>query len=213
MRRHGKVKNMKQPESDARLLLPWHVNRTLDGSERTTLDAALESSPDLAAERVWLDSLRQSLKQQHPTRADDAGLDQLMARIAAEKDSGVLSFPSAPALTRSPWRTRGFAIAASIILAQGVLLGTLLVERHDAGNLAPLSGPQVATSGVVLQVVFSEQASEVAIRTALREVHGEIVGGPGALGVYLVRVEQTQALEQLRNKQGVVESAVLEAGK
>lgn len=204
---------MKQSDSDARLLLPWHVNRTLDKSQHAAVDHALEESAELAAEKAWLKSLRQSLKQHGPTRTNDAGLDVLMARIAGERDGSVRPFPSAPAVSRPTWRTRGFAIAASIILAQGVLLGMLLLERDEPGNLAPLGGPRVATGGVMLQVVFREQASEAAIRAALLEARGEIVGGPGTLGVYLVRVDNARALELLRKHSGVVESAALEGGR
>lgn len=216
MQEHQKVNDMKLPDSEARHLLPWHVNRTLSQSEQAAVDAALQESAALAAERDWLAALRQSLQEQAPQRAADAGLDQLMARIAGERNGSVLPFLSTPTPTRSPWRTRGFAIAASIILAQAALLGALLLERNQSAELAPLGGPTAATAGgVILQVTFHEQASEAAIRSALAQVHGEIVGGPGALGVYQIRVAApgVQALETLRARPGVVDSANLEGGR
>ncbi len=213
---YAKVNDMKPSDSEVRQLLPWHVNRTLSKSDQNAVDAALEDSAALAAERDWLAALRQSLQQQTPQRPPDAGLDQLMARIARERDGSVLPIRSTSAQTRSPWRTRGFAIAATVILAQTALLGALLLERNSPDNLMPLGGPTAATvGGVVFQVTFHEQASEAAIRSTLALVHGEIVGGPGALGIYLVRVAApgTQALDTLRARQDVVNSVNLEGGQ
>jgi hypothetical protein len=201
---------MKQPERDEDLLLPWHVNQTLPSDQRKSVDQALAESPTLAAERIWLESLRQDLQQHGPERADDAGLDRLMARIAGERAGTVLPFPSPPVMARPTWRTRGFAIAASIILGQAAVLGLLLHEREQSTPLTPLSGPQTVVDGVLVQVVFSEQASELAIRTALLDAQGEIVGGPGAVGVYLVRLADAEGLERLRRQVGIVESAVQE---
>ena len=203
---------MKEPDQDLRQLLPWHVNGTLDARRRAEVDKALADSEELAAERVWLESLRQKLRQQGPERAEDAGLDILMARIAGEREGSVLPFPAAP-VARPAWRTRGFAIAATIILGQAALLGALLLEREQPGELTPLSGPQAVADGALLQVVFNERASEAAIRAALLEARGEIVGGPGALGVYLVRAEAPNALALLRKRADVVESAVLEEAR
>lgn len=207
---------MKLRNSESRLVLPWHVNQTLSARERSRVEAALEDDPALAAEHLWLQSLRRSVREDDPAtpaRSDETGLDELMALVRAERDHRLTPFPS-PFSRRPGWWTRGYALAASVILAQAVLLGILLMERPEP--LQPLAAKSAPFSGVVLQVVFREQASEGAIRTALRDARGEIVGGPGALGVYRVRVDAADAasaLLRLRQNSAVVENAVMEGGK
>jgi hypothetical protein len=43
--------------------------------------------------------------------------------------------------------------------------------------------------GPLLRVSFREDIREAELRKALADVGGEIVGGPGQLGIYLVRVD------------------------
>lgn len=211
---------MKQRDSDVSQLLPWHVNRTLDEKQSARLDAALEDDPDLASEHLWLQSLRRTLREDTPARSDDTGLDELLARVRAERTNTLKPFPSAaPAPRRPAWLPRGYALAASVILAQAALIGVLVMERDEyalLSFLAPLASKQTATPGVVLQVVFREQASEAAIRAALRDARGEIVGGPGALGVYRIKIAAPgadAALARLRGNGEVVENAVKEGGR
>lgn len=207
--------DMKSTDPQAQLLLPWQVNRTLDEAQRAAMKRELASDATLDAEAAWLASLRHILHEEPPRRADDAGLDTLMARIAAEREGRLVNLPTRPERTRPTWLTRGFALAASIILAQAILLGVAL-EKGGSDLLRPLSGSPQAVQGVHLQVVFREQATESAMRAALISVKGEIVAGPGVLGVYTVRVERQNAeaaLLRLRQNSAVVESALREESK
>ena len=52
--------------------------------------------------------------------------------------------------------------------------------------------------GVVLQINFSPNASEVQIRKLLQSVDGSIIEGPGAIGIYRVRLNlETKNEEQI----------------
>ena len=60
-----------------------------------------------------------------------------------------------------------------------------------------------------MQVQFLPQASEQQIRKLLNEVHAQIVSGPGALGIYTVRVAESDgeaAMQRMHRETGVVES-------
>ena len=74
--------------------------------------------------------------------------------------------------------------AALIIVVQGAVLMNLLSQPEP---IVPLGGP--AAEGVVLQVRFHPDANEARIRALLQQVRGNIVGGPGALGVYRLRLD------------------------
>jgi hypothetical protein len=93
-----------------------------------------------------------------------------------------------------------------MLLAQAAVIGYLVHERNAA--LAPLSG-QPPASGELLQVVFKADATERDIRGLLASVDAELVGGPGALGVYTIRVPAGRAdaaAAALRGRADVVES-------
>ncbi len=80
------------------------------------------------------------------------------------------------------WWRPVLAVAAAVIVLQGALLVGLWT-RPDL--ITPLGG----RAEVVLQVTFAPEATEARIREAVRAVRGTLVGGPGTLGVYLVRLD------------------------
>ncbi len=206
---------MTSHHEELRALLPWYVNGTLDSTTRRELERLLDQSSLLRSELVWLRLVRSQVQEAAPTeqRSPAAGLDTLMALIHAEQ-----------AGTVTPLRRRFFdnwlaqarqlplsmGIAAAIVLSQAVIIGTLL-DRPTPEQIGPLSGGTAAT-GQILQVTFKATATETQIRAVLSSVQGDIVAGPGALGVYAVRVPERQgplALETLRNAGAVVDSVTL----
>jgi hypothetical protein len=202
--------------NDLHALLPWYVNGTLDIASRRAMDQEIAQSPALRSEVVWLRLVRSQIREQPQAdvdqRVNDAGLDTLMALVSAERSGKVVPMPSR--ITRWVQDARRFhlsvGIAAALVLAQAVIIGTLL-DQPAQDPLRALSGGS-ATGGQLLQITFKPQATEAQIRTLLAGVQGEIVAGPGALGVYAVRVPDLQgaaALEKLRNDSTAVDSVVL----
>lgn len=203
-------------EQDARELLPWYINGTLDDSQHGTLESHLQKWPHLRGEVTWLSQLRQQVgaaRHELATQpAAGAGLDTLMALIRAEQSGKVVPLRARQSvwLAAPRWVPAVMGLAASVILAQAVVLGSLLNRPGDA-QLAPLSGGTLAT-GVLLQLTFKPTATEARMRQALAGVQGEMVSGPGALGVYTVRVPDGQgpmALQKLQGDRATVESVVL----
>lgn len=76
----------------------------------------------------------------------------------------------------------GFAPAAPVTIVEP------LGEAADAAGKAER----------VLQVRFHDAADLSAVRAALRAVDAEVIGGPGALGVWRLRVPAAQARHSLR---------------
>jgi anti-sigma factor RsiW len=212
---------MKPDETQVRELLPWYVNGTLDENDHGKLESHLARWPHLHAEAAWLRRLREQVREplydNMVQPSDSAGLEILMARIHAERSGKVL--PLRPARVHGAaaaprWFPAAVGLAASVILAQALVLGWLIGQPGE-GALAPLSG-STAASGTLLQLTFKPSATEARMRQALAAVQGELVSGPGALGVYTVRVPEGQGLAALQKLQGdhtTVESAVLLQGR
>ena len=101
------------------------------------------------------------------------------------------------------------AAAVLVIVIQSVLL--VKMERPEVA-ITSLSGKPAAE--VVLQVRFNPRATESEIRKVLTAVDGEIVSGPGALGIYRITLKDvaadqqdviTKALTRLKDNKSVVE--------
>jgi len=211
---------MKPDETQIRALLPWYVNGTLDESRHGKLESHLGQWPHLRAEMAWLTQLREQVREplyDHTVQPSvSAGLDTLMLRIRAEESGKVVPLRSKrPVWAAAPrWFPAVMGIAASIILAQAVVLGSLM-GQPGRNALTPLSGG-TAAAGTLLQMTFKPSATEARMRQALAAVQGEMVSGPGALGVYTVRVPEGQgpaALQKLQGDRATVESVVLLQGR
>jgi anti-sigma factor RsiW len=176
-------------KNDSRELLAWYASGTLAPEERASVERLLAESPAARAELEWLRALKRDLPATLAIPAGDLGQARLMQRIALERAGpNVVALPRRP--ERPRWFAPAFALAASMLLAQAAVIGFLVHER-DA-SLAPLSGPPPG-SGDLLQVTFKPDATERDIRGLLASVEAELVGGPGALGVYTVRVPAGRA--------------------
>ena len=199
------------PKKNIADMMPWYVNKTLDEASSRRLENLLQGSPAVQAEVSWLERLREQIQGKKDTRqlpAPDAGLDRLMALIAAEK-SGKVSNITRPAKPLSAWYGPAFAIAASVMFVQAIGLHMLLQGGSGADTIRALSGATGVKSGDVLQVTFQSATTESQIRGSLAAIHGEIVGGPGALGIYDVRVEKgrgADAAAKLAQQAGVIDS-------
>jgi len=192
-------------KNDARALLAWYAAGTAAPAERAAVERLLAESPAARAELEWLRAIRRDLPGTLPIAEGDLGQARLMQRIALERAGPkVVELPRRPGRPR--WFAPAFALAASMLLAQAAVIGYLVHERDAA--LTPLSG-QPPAAGDLLQVAFRPDATERDIRGLLASVDAELVGGPGALGVYTIRVPAGRAdaaAAALRGRTDVVES-------
>ena len=170
------------PDRDSELdqLLPWYVNGTLGDDERSRVEAYLSASAAAREEVELLRRLRDHVKASQPSRSPgELGLKRLQREIAAERQAA----PARPRGGGSPGWWRPAAIAAALVIAiQGALLFEMLPER----GVGPATGG--GSGGSVIEVNFAADATESEIRAALQAVDGRLIDGPGALGVYRVRL-------------------------
>lgn len=203
---------MKRPMTDEASahpdeLLPWYVNGTLAEAERAPVAAHLAQCSRCRDELAFLTSLqagvRAAAEEDAAGMPGELGLKRLLRDVGRE-----VPRPMPARAPRSWWRPVLAAAAVLIIAVQGVTI----VQLHRATNrLTPLGGPSPA--GAVVQVRFDPNAREAQIRAALQAVDGELVSGPGALGIYRVRLGDLEArapavverIAELRARRGVID--------
>lgn len=198
---------MAEPETEferARELLPWYLNGTLDAPRRLLVEAQLARSTALREELEWLRKLDHDLEGTLPIPEGDLGLGRLMNRIEAQGEGTLVPLKRPQ---RRRWLVPSLALAATLVIAQTLVIGVLLNDRSQV--LKPL-GVSTTTQGSLLQVQFRSTATEAQMRELLVACGAEVVGGPGSLGIYTLRVapeRADEALRQLRAATAIVEAA------
>ncbi|MBL8515802.1 MAG: hypothetical protein JNM76_02440 [Betaproteobacteria bacterium] len=199
--------NPGEDHDEAALLLPWHVNGTLDQAARSRVMLALAASPALRAEAGWLSALQVQLRAATPHADPEPAWDRLRQLIAAERQGKLV-----PLSSRRTWHAPKtwvpLAMAATLVL--GVFVG-VMHQRH-VDDITPLSERRAGPGHTFIQVTFKPSATEGEIRRLVHAINAEIVSGPGALGVYTFRVPSPKAaaaLDALRARRDLVETATL----
>lgn len=166
--------------------LPWHLNGTLDASERAWMDDALRRCPwaeqALAREQALLHSIAA------PQPADaDLGLQALLSRVRPARAAAA---PAQPSWAQALWSwlatpQLGLAMAA-LVLAQALVIGWMVAAPPADTGMRSTPVTEVRT----LRVTFVSEATEVQLRTALRSAGARVVGGPTPFGEYWLASDQ-----------------------
>jgi hypothetical protein len=186
-------------------LLPWLANRTLDGAERLEVEAHVASCERCRRELAYLESLRSGVAEMENVQAPgEFGLNRLLRDIGRQ-----------PQLAeRRRWLVPALAAALAVVVLQGVMLAQLWIRPV---SIAPLG--RALPDANVLQIRFDPRATEADIRNALQAVGASLIDGPGALGIYRVRLEPgvsgksmevSQAIAALEVRHGVVVQIISE---
>jgi hypothetical protein len=156
-------------------LLPWYANHTLPAAELEAVDAHLRSCSRCRGELAFLRGLREHVKASADVSLpDEVGLKRLLRQVRRS-------------LVVQRWLRPALAAAVTVIVVQAGLIAWLW--PHEPG-LDLLGGSP--REGVVLQVRFDPTAPEARIRALLQERDAAIIDGPGALGVYRLRLPDMQ---------------------
>lgn len=188
-------------------LLPWYANGTLEDDERTRVEEHLSGCEPCRDGLVRCHALAREVAAAETVSPSPhpAQLRRLMQRVDAveagkRRRGRHLSAPArgigrlaalAGSAVRSPVALR-WALAVQLVLI--LALGALLLVRPPApeapATFHTLSDPAAAPPAGHgdIRVVFAEEATAGGIRTLLREVEVEIVGGPSPLGAYTLRL-------------------------
>jgi hypothetical protein len=177
------------PEGRLDELLPWYVNGTLGDEDRAWVDRYLSENPEAKAELAWYQSLQSRMRDNAPAVPDTIGLDRVMTLIRGDQPTWrerIAGFFAGFGM--SP--TAAFAALALVAVQGGVifsLLGDVNELRDEASDIRA-TRTQPVTEGPLLKLNFAPDAREADIRFLLISVQGTLVGGPGQLGDYYVRV-------------------------
>lgn len=166
---------------DLEELLAFHANGTLTPGEAERVERALAEDPELASELALVRAVRAGLREatEVPT-AGELGWGRLRRDVRRERRRALIGRTWRPALA--------LAAGLALVIQAGLLFR--LTSPVDPG--AELAGGPTGH----LQVTFVEEATEARIREVLREAGARIVDGPGAVGVYRLRLEPAPATEE-----------------
>ena len=174
----------------ARELLPWFSNGTLDEDERKRVAEHLRACGACRSEVESLDRVRSAVREQPADDGPDLGnLDEILARIDS---SGSVHQPKTPVVR---WLLIAQA-AAIVILAILLLVPDSPRVEGDPQPFRTLSAePETVPSGAEhLRIVFADTTTERQLREILQSVEARIVDGPSPVGAYTLRISDTQDL-------------------
>jgi hypothetical protein len=205
----GSLLHLHDAHERAQLLLPWYVNRTLEGPETALLEAHLaecaECRADLAAERL---------------------LSAELATMPEPEPAGLARRSSRTPKLRQPSRGRflarrvpvgwvaGAAAAAAAVMAALLLMPPAAPEPAADGAYRLLGSEAGSAAGNAI-VMFAPTATEPQLRAALEAAGARLVDGPTASGAYIVHLapaERPAALERLRSADEVVLAEPIDGG-
>lgn len=197
-----------------------YVNGQLDEIKTAWMEQYVAEHPDAAAEVEIERALKNTLLNELPVYTPDHGLNTLMSRIRTEEDSLQSATPDRrnrvvtlciDALS-SLFLNPKWAVAVALILLQTGAIATLLLSRD--GTTLPGKNqwrsvtPPYQFQRPVLEITFKSTSTEADIRLLLIKIRGSLLGGPGQLGKYLVKVPEdsiTEAQKEVMNS-GIIES-------
>ena len=172
----------------------------LSAAEKTQLDELLAQRPELRADLDWDDAFHARLGDRVATLPAMPGWERTARILAAESPAtqpqtaapeiGILDRLGDSIATIFGVRFNLQGLALALVLAQAGIIG-MLAWQDRGTDYSEIRGGNRAdvVRGPVLRVSFRPEVTEAASREAITAVNGEIVGGPGQLGIYLIRVK------------------------
>jgi hypothetical protein len=178
-------------------LLPFYVNGTLGAEDRAWIDSYLREQPLAENELRWLRAVQTTVQAEAVPASAEVGLERVMQRIHGERKTAAPSKPQGLAnwlsrLFSPPVLKPMFAGAMAVVALQAVVISSLMTERDDTSPIrtVPLGG--VVEHGAYVKVNFKPDAREADIRMLMIDVQASLASGPGQLGDYYLRVQESQ---------------------
>ncbi len=185
-------------------LLLFYETGQLSVKEEQTVAAALRESVELREEYAVIVRLRADY--QLLEKASGPPGKDLFSRIERNLQDHPTQAPAAS--SRSPGWAIGAAVrrlfaspglAWGVVAAQCAILAILFFTLPGPARVVTLSSSSGQQDGAYINLMFRENTSELEIRTLVRSVGGEIVGGPSETGLYLLHIQTEQALPEVLN--------------
>ena len=207
---------------------------TLGATERAALEAQLREHPERRFDLEWDAAFRAELDKKIAEMPALPGWERTERVLLAERaagDTGHLQQTARPEGARtaglldrfSDWLAASLglvvnaqAVAVALVVAQAAVIGYLTWQSRSFDEGAMRTATRDARPrGPLLRVSFHSDVREGDLRRVLAAVGGEIVGGPGQIGVYLVRINDGSlavAAQRLRDS-GTTELVEVVDGK
>ncbi|PLX79476.1 MAG: hypothetical protein C0616_11330 [Desulfuromonas sp.] len=185
-------------------LIPLYASGQLSESERHAVERSLEKNPDLRQELADDLELKEAYRQiESEVRLDPEKLfSRIEARIQPKEKPAKVPARRQPQVNRPGFSIRDLffspRLAWGIVAIQFLIIFALFPAVDQKPAFTTLSSsPEAVAGGVNLHIVFREETTEAAMRSLILAAHGEIVSGPSATGLYVVRVENDGALQEV----------------
>ncbi|CAG7856468.1 hypothetical protein MCAMS1_00965 [biofilm metagenome] len=205
-------------------LLPWYVNKSLQGNELRAVESHINSCLTCKRELTQLTKLAQAVKHEGALdSAENASFARLRMRLHGQQPdattqqqpavSGNVVQINAQAKNQiNSWYRPALAMAAAVLLS---VIFILPMSANNPGNndFRTLSNgePEKAISTDEIRVVFANNINLQQKNTIVGRVHGQIIDNPTAQGVYTVRLESASdanhalaVIESLRQDSNVI---------
>jgi len=171
------------------------VSGELSAPEREALEKYLREDPRLRAEHDWDEAFHAKLDEKIGSMPAMPGWERTQAALRAQAEAprtaGILDRLSERLSAWLGFPFNAQAVAAALVVIQAGVIGVYAWQFHVT-DYSDVRGSQPDAMGraASLRVSFKPDVREADMRNALAEIDGEIVGGPGQLGVYLVRIKE-----------------------
>lgn len=202
-------------------LLPWYVNKTLQGAELKAVEEHLTVCLICKRELIQLQKLAQVVvsngsidsaeqasfsrlkKRLHSGASVNMQADAKVAAVnASRKADNIAPFNR---MKKQAWRSSALrpalAMAAALLLSLTVLMPRYIENGQQfSSNFRTLSSDTqpVGMKENEIRVVFADNVDQQQKYQILERVHGQIIGdNPTAQGVYTVRLEKDIAADHL----------------
>jgi len=192
------------------MLLPWYVNKTLQGAELDTVKQHLNNCLICNRELLNLQNLSGLINQASTFELSAQGsFSKLKQRLHPAEDAqqSVVSF-ARPSKWQSKINFKQRKISApALALAAGVLLAVVLprfmpIDQLQSHDYRTLSDSEITnTNPNELRVIFKENTSLQTIDQLLASIQGTIIHGPNEQSVYTIGIKKssvtTSAIDRL----------------
>jgi len=190
------------------LLLPWYVNKTLQGTEHKAVEQHLKVCLICKRELVNLHRLSAAVNQpDFFDSAAQASFSRLKNRLHTPAESIQNEVPQIVAASnRQKWYGNLLSRPA-LGVAAGILLALLLphfipVDQYANSDYRTLSNPEAAISNKdEIRVIFKEKTSRQTIDQILGSIQGHIINGPDEQFLFTIGIEtpaeQTAVIDKL----------------
>lgn len=195
-------------------LLPWYVNKSLQGTELKAIETHLSVCLVCKRELIQLQKLAQAVIQEGSLdSAEQASFSRLKMRLHGHqhvqpeqrKDvvSGNVRQLSQPKKQR--WAFTAIthptlAMAAAVLLSVTVLMPRFVDKDMQLGSSFRTLSDGKQENGISaneIRVVFAENVDQQQKNKILERVHGQVIDAPTAQGVYTVRLDRDIAAKHL----------------